>query len=454
MSVLKIGIPVVLQSLISIGVNMTDTMMVGALGEVPLSGASLANDYTSLFMILCFGVGGGASVLTAQYWGARDIPALKKVVNIMLWIILSISLVFLLVTAIAPGWIMSIYTPDQEIIASGTDYLHILAATFPMMGIVLTLTSVLRSVRQVRVPLIATIIAFIANIFGDWVFIFGKFGLPAMGIRGAALSTLIVRVFEVCVVGGYFFFIDKNIGYRIKDFFSKVSRSQFALYIKYSVPVIVSDTFMAFGNTAISMIMGRIGGSFVAANAIISNVVRLATIFNNGVSNASGIITGNTLGTGDREKAYQQGKTFLALAVIIGVFAALVILIASPIMVSFFDLQEETVAIANQLTLAVAVMVIFQTMESVLTKGVLRGGGDTRFLMVADVLFLWLASIPLGVLTGLVLHLPAFWIYASLRVDAVIKAIWCIFRLRSRKWMRVVSVQKAEEDSPQAAVES
>lgn len=439
-SVLRIGVPVVLQSLVSIGVNMTDTLMLGVYGEIQLSASSLANEFVNIFMILCFGIGGGAGVLTAQYWGARDIPSLKKVVSIMLWIMLSIAALFTVLAALIPGAIMGIYSPEAELVKKGVLYLQMSAASFPLMGLSLTLTIVLRSVRQVKVPLIATITIFFANVFGNWVFIYGNLGMPELQIQGAALSTLICRVIEAAIIAGYFFAVDKKIGYRIRDFFSKVSRSQVATYMRYSVPVIVSDFFMAFGNSAVSIVMGHIGSSFVAANSIIMQVVRFSTVFNQGVSNASGIITGNTLGEGEKEKAYRQGWTFLSLSVILGIVAAVLILLICPLVIGLYDFAEETVAIAYQLMFAVALIAVFQTTEGVMTKGVLRGGGDTRFLMVADVLFLWVASVPLGYLVGLVLHAPAFWIYIALKIDIVIKAVWCIFRLKSRKWMRVVSV--------------
>ena len=243
---------------------------------------------------------------------------------------------------------------------------------------------------------------------------------------------------EMGIIGGFFFFRDKNIGYRLKDLFMKCG-DHLKLYVQYCIPVLVSDSLLALGNSAVSIIMGHIGASFVAANAIVSQVVRMSTVFTQGVSNASSVITGNTLGEGETDKAYRQGITFLSLSVIIGICAGGIILALCPVIVNGFNITDETKAIADQLMLAVAFMVIFQSTQSVLTKGVLRGGGDTKFLMVADILFLWLVSIPLGYVTGLVLHLPAFWIYVSLKADWIIKSIWCSFRLVKGKWIRQVA---------------
>ena len=209
-------------------------------------------------------------------------------------------------------------------------------------------------------------------------------------------------------------------------------------YLRISIPVLVSDGLLAFGNSAVAMVMGRIGKEFVSANAITMVVQQLSTVFIQGISNASSIITGHTLGAGDTERAQRQGVTFLGLGTVIGVLAGGLIMILSWPVINCYNVTGETKAIAEQLMLAVGVIVIFQSMNSILTKGVLRGGGDTKFLMLADILFLWIASIPLGYLAGLVWHLPAFWIYTFLKIDQFIKAVWCVLRLGSKKWIKKI----------------
>ncbi len=435
-NVVALAVPVVLQNLITIGVNMMDTVMLGSFGELQLSGSSLANEFINIFQFMCMGMGYGAAVLTAQYWGAQNLTAFKKVVTLMLRLCLVIGLIFSIVTFAIPEILMTIYTKDPGIIEMGARYFRVSALTFIPTGLSLTLTAVMRSVRQVQLPLITSIVAFFVNIFFNWVFIFGNLGAPRMEIAGAALGTLIARLIEMGINAGYFLFVDKKVGYRLKDLGMKC-RDHLKLYIRYCIPVLISDTLLSLGNNAVSVIMGHIGASFVSANAIVAQVVRMSTVFNQGLSNASSVLTGNTLGEGKKEKAYRQGITFLALSVIIGVVAAGIILAICPIVVGGFNINAETTAIADELMIAVAVMVIFQTTQSVLTKGVLRGGGDTRFLMVADILFLWLVSVPLGYLCALVWHLPAFWIYVSLKIDWIIKSIWCAFRLIRGKWVRI-----------------
>ena len=437
----KIAVPVSLQSLITVGINLMDTIMLSEMGDAQLSASSLATQFINLFMICCMGIGMGASVLTSRYWGMKEIHSLKKAVTIMLRFVFIFSGVFTLATILAPAWIMKIYTPDTEIITHGITYLRWMIPTYICMGMTTTCTIVLRTVGQVRIPLACSICAFFVNVFSNWVFIFGHLGAPRMEIAGAALGTLIARIFELCFICGYFFFVDRRITYRLRDLTMKV-RDLLSEYIRISIPVLISDALLALGNNAVAMIMGRIGSAFVAANSVTMVVQQLSSVLTTGISNASGIITGHTMGEGDYEKAQRQGYTFLIMGGIIGVFAALVILVLRGPIIGYYNVSPEAKEIAWELMNAILFIVIFQSMNSILTKGVLRAGGDTKFLMAGDILFLWVASVPLGALAGLVLDLPAFWVYTFLKIDQIIKCVWCYFRLKSGKWLKKIKPAK------------
>lgn len=433
--VAAIALPISAQSLITIGVNMTDTVMLGKLGETALSASALANQFISIFQICCMGIGMGASVLTSRFWGMQDKHSLRKAVTIMLRLCFVFGLAFTLATVITPDGLMRIYTNDPEIIQAGASYFRWSIPCYWLLGFSLTCTIVLRSVGQVKLPLICSICAFFINVFFNYVFIFGAFGAPRMEVAGAALGTVIARVFEFCFICGYFLFVDKRVGYRLKHLAMKC-RDLVGDYLSISIPVLVSDTLLGLGNSAVAMVMGRVGATFVAANSITTVTQQLSTVFIQGIGNASSIITGHTLGQGELDKAQRQGFTFLGLGFVVGLLGGLLIMIISGPVISFYDITAETKGIAEQLMIAVGFIVIFQSMNSILTKGVLRGGGDTKFLMVADILFLWVASVPLGALAGLVWHMPAFWIYTFLKIDQIIKAVWCVFRLSSKKWIK------------------
>lgn len=432
-----IAVPIALQGFITTGVNMMDTLMIGIVGETQLSAVSLANQFISIYQILCMGIGMGASVLVARYYGMRDRDSLKKTVAIMVRLCVGMAALFCLVTAFFPEWIMGIYTVEDAIISNGVRYLEYSVITYFLLGLSLTSTIVLRNVQKVKLPLYTSIGAFFINVGANYVFIFGKFGFPEMGVAGAAVGTLIARVFEFGMICGYLFLRDQEIGVRISDVFQKVG-NLWREYIRISIPVLLSDGILAIGNNSVAMVIGRLGESFVAANAVTAMTQQLSTTVIQGFSQAGAIVTGYTLGEGDKDKAREQGYAFLGIGILFGAIGAGIIMLIAEPMITAYNLSAQTQEIARELMRAISLIVLFQATNSIMTKGVLRGGGDTKILMVADNIFLWVVSIPLGILAGLVFHLPAFWIYFFLKVDQVLKAVWCVLRLRSGKWIKKI----------------
>ena len=445
--VFALALPIALQSLITIGVNMLDTIMVGSLGETALSATSLANSFISIYQIFCMGLGMGASVLVSRYWGMKKAAdgheeeagrALKQTVCLMLRLTVGLAALFALATLFIPSLIMKTYTSDEEIIRLGDIYFRWSVVTYFFLGTSLVSTIVLRSVGQVRLPLYVSIGAFFVNLGANYIFIFGKLGAPRMEVAGAALGTLIARLFEAGMILGYLFGVDKKIGFRLRDLFMKTG-SLIGEYIRISIPVLVSDAILAIGNNSVAMVIGHLGAAFVAANAITSVTQQLSTVVIQGVSQAGAIVTGQTLGLGDKKRTMQQGWLFLGLGFALGTISAIFIMAVSKPIISAYNVSAETVSIAGQLMAAISLVIIFRATNSIMTKGVLRGGGDTKMLMLTDNIFLWILAIPLGILAGFVFHWPAFWIYIALKSDDIVKTIWCVGRLRSEKWIKKIS---------------
>jgi putative MATE family efflux protein len=348
-------------------------------------------------------------------------------------------------TVFFPREIMMIFSEEEDIISEGIKYLEYSVVTYYLLGLSLTSTIVLRNVKQVKIPLYTSIGAFFINVGANYIFIFGKLGAPRMEVAGAALGTLIARIFEFCVICGYLLFKDEEIGFRIRHLFAPVG-ALWREYIRISIPVLISDGILALGNTSVAMVIGRLGKSFVAANSVTMTTQQLSSVVIQGCSQSGAIVTGYTLGEGDREKAQRQGYAFMGIGLLFGAISALIITIISGPMINAYELSEETGVLAKQLMLSISIIVVFQSTNSIMTKGVLRGGGDTKMLMFADNIFLWLTSLPLGLLAGFVWHLPAFWIYFFLKIDQVLKAFWCVIRLRSGKWIKKIKSGKELEE--------
>lgn len=432
-----LAVPIALQQFITVGVNMADNVMLGSLGEIKMSGVTLANNFINIFQCCCMGFGMGASVLTSRFWGMKSMESLKKSVVLMLRGVFLLSTIFALATFFMPSFIMSLFTKEEAVISAGMSYFLISIPSYYLSGFSLTTSLVLRSVGKANVPLFSSVGAFFINIFFNWVFIFGNLGAPRLEVSGAALGTLIARIFEFGFIMGYFFFREKNIQMHLKDLCMKC-KDLLGEYIRIALPVLISDSLLGIGNSAVAAVMGHIGATFVSANAITTITQQLSTVVIQGISQASCIMTGNTLGEGNAEKAQEQGITFAALGFIIGIVGcALILLMKNPV-IGLYNITDETRELAGELMDAVGLVVIFQSMNSILTKGLLRGGGDTRFLMIADILFLWCISIPLGALVGLIWHWSGFAIFICLKLDQFIKAFWCLGRLKSRKWIKKI----------------
>lgn len=436
LKVLTILIPVVLQAVINQGVNMMDTIMVGQLGDTAIAASSQANQFYSLFQILCMGISAAGLVLTAQYFGAGDLKTVRRVFDLLLQIVIVGGALFGVVTFLFPEQIMSIYVPGKtEVIRLGAQYLRVTALIFIPHGIALVMANVVRSVGNAKLGLYVAILSFAVNIGANYVFIFGKLGFPAMGVMGAAIGTLCARIVELIVCAVYLLKVEKVLKYRPTGLLKRPNPELFREFRRLGLPAIISDSLLGFAGTAISMIIGRMSEEVIGAWAIVMVVDRLCSVAIMGVSSASGVVIGQTVGEGEMERAQTEGWTFLLLSVVLGLLASGLVLLVGEASIGLYNVTQATHDTAVIMMEASAVVVFFQAIQSTLSKGVLRGGGDTKFLMVADVAFQWCASVPLGILAGLVWNLSPFWVLIALRIDFFIKSVWLIFRLKSGKWI-------------------
>lgn len=440
----KIILPVVLQAIINQGVNMMDTIMLGSLGEVAISGSSLANQFYTIYTFLCMGLSAAGLVLAAQYWGAGDKAAVRRVFDLLIQIITAASLVFAALSLAFPRQILAIYTADPAVIEAGAQYLRITAFVYLPHGISLVISNIMRSVGNARIGLYVSIASFCVNLGCNYVFIFGKLGFPAMGVAGAALGTLCARIVEFFTCALFVLKIDRSLCYRLGGLLQLPRGTMPHEFIRYGLPAIVSDTILAFAASAISIILGHMGRETVSAYSIVMVVDRMCTITTSGVGSAAGVMVGQSVGAGRRAEAKKRGFSFLLLTVAIGIIGAVLVLLVGDWSIGLYDISAKTIAITRTMMLASALVLPFQNVASTLGKGVLRGGGDTKFLMVADVIFQWVASIPLGYLTGIVLHTSPFVVLLAVHIDNVIKGIWFTVRLAGDKWIHQVKQQTVD----------
>jgi len=435
---LMISVPIALQNLISQGVQMMDTFMLGKLGDEQISGVSTANQIYFIFSLFLFGITAGASVLCAQYWGKNDAKSVRKVMAIALRLSMMMGLIFFALVLVIPRQLLSIYTDDPDVIENGLHYLKWVAPIYLTTSFSSSYLMLLRAAKNVKISLRCNIMTFFLNVFFNWVFIFGNFGAPRMEVEGAAIGTLIARFGEFALVLIYMSFAEKNIGFRLPHIFRF---DQFLIkdFFNYSLPVVANECLWGIGSSMSIALLGRLGKEVIAANAIASNISQLLTVFLFGLANAALVIVGNEIGAGHLKYAKICSRTFEVISFGIGVaLCGLVLLVRDPAL-SLFDVADKSREYARSFLLVMALITPPTSYNCTAIVGLFRGGGDTRFGFWADISGLWFFALPVGALLIFVFKLPAVPVFAVMRMEEVFKALVAFIRLRRGGWIRQVT---------------
>lgn len=434
---LVLMLPVILQQLITIGINFLDNLMIGSFGEIPIAAAAFGNQAYAFFQFICMGLGSGAVVMSSQFWGRGDLNSTRTTAAMSLRVTAVICALFTIFSVLRPGLVLRIFTNDAAVLAAGEAYMRLIGTTFLFAGLSSTATYLMRSVGKVSVPLIGSAIAFFLNLFFNWVFIFGKLGAPRLELVGAAVGTVIARAFEFLFVFGYFILREKNISFRPVHLTLSGRRLR-GEYVKYSLPVLFSDTLLGLSLALTSVIYGHMSAEMSAAVSIANSIIQLVTVVNVGMAGASAVVVGNTIGGGDLIRAKRESNTYILLSFLFGMLIILPLALLEGPYTGLYNIGPETGKIVHGIMLCNYFMLPLQTVAYVISKGILRGGGDTRFLLLADSSCVWFISLPLGALGAFVWGLPAFWVYFLLRLEFPLKGIVCFIRYCTGRWIREI----------------
>ncbi len=434
-SLLGIALPVALQNLITYMTNMMDTVMLGQLGEVQLSAAAMSNQFSTIFMVLTFGIASGTNILLSQYWGKGDTKSMRSILAIMYRVTVVLSLIFFLAARFFPEFILGIFTPDAEVIAEGARYMRIACYATAFNGITNVILMTLRSVGTVRPSIAIYTVSLFTNTLFNYMLIFGNLGAPRLEMRGAAIATVLARGLELGFAMYYLLKIESKIKVTPKAILH-YDRTFLRDYSGTVAPVMLNELLWSLGNSMLMVVMGQMSRSFVSANSITNVTMQFVQIFIIGVSNATAVIIGNTIGAEEYQKAKDIAKGMIMLSMILGVLAGGILWLVRPVVVSFYNIPPESKALAMEIMSVAALIVMFQALTFTGLMGILRGGGDARFVLFCDVAFLWLFSIPVGFLAGLQWGFPPAAIYLILKGDEVLKLLFGLPRIWSGKWVR------------------
>lgn len=436
--VLVLVLPMAMQNLINVGVTAADVVMLGRVGENVLSGSSVAGQVQWIMNLVFFGLASGASVLIAQYWGKKEIETIEKIVGITIRCSLITGVLFTAAAWIFPIPIISLFTDEAEVIAEAAKYLRIVSCSYIMISFTMMYLNVIKSVEKVVVSTVVYSISLVCNIILNYILIFGKCGLPALGIKGAAIATLLSRLLELVIVLFYAWKVNKTVRFRIGTLFVR-DRLLWQDFVHYAAPVILNELLWGAGYSANTAIMGHLGSSAVAANSVAHTIRQLSMVVSFGVGNAAAIMMGKAIGEGREDVAQDYAKRFTRLSLFTGLAGMALVLLIRPLVVRFMGFGDETSELMMFFLLIMAFYVIGQSLNSTWIVGIFRSGGDTRFGLFIDIGCLWCGSILLGALAAFVFKLPIRIVYLLIMCDEIIKIPLSFVRYRSRKWLNNVT---------------
>ena len=445
-AVVTLALPIALQNLLSTTASMVDTIMIGSQGELAVAAVGICSQITSLFFSCYFGFAGGALLFFSQYWGAQDLKGINKTFGISLMFMLIVSLLFGGVAVANPALLLRIYTDKENIIQMGIPYIRIVGFSYPITVLVLLLSFLLRSTERVKVPLFCSLIGLAVNFILNWLLIYGRFGLPQMGPAGAAVGTLcsgIVNFFLLL----YFVLRDQTVlKLRLKELFDW-GNGFFGSYLKKSFPIICNEFFYGIGQMLINIVIGRQSESAIAAMAAFRVLEGFVFAFFGGLADASAVVVGKEVGSGQHMMAYQYVKGFSILCPMITFAIVAICLALSGPLLGLFGLGAEAMMYGKYMLLIYLAAGTLRTCNYIMNC-CYRSAGEPLFGTVLEISGLFLVSVPATWIAGMVLHLPFLAVFAFLYTDEIIRFIFEIFYTRSCKWIKpVTDVGKASVEA-------
>jgi putative MATE family efflux protein len=433
-NIFRIGWPIAVQQLAFAALNMLGVVLVGQKGEASVAAVGLAGQLAFLLTLVHFGIISGAAMFTAQFWGRQDIPNLRRVLGLSLLIATSASLIFLFLSQFFPESILRIYTEDETVIALGKGYIRTFSWTFLFFAITFSFAMVMRSTGNVKVPTAVSVCALLISTFLSYSLIFGKFGLPELGIQGAAVAAVIARGLECFALLSIIYFTKSPVAGSLKELFdfdlTFVSR-----VIRPMLPVIVNELFWSLGMTTYNIIYGRMGTESIAAINIVSSIEQVAFTMFIAIANATSVHVGNRIGAGEEEEAYWYAGRSLGIGVVGGILTGLLLQLLKGPILSLYNVSPQVLQNVSHIITVAAFFIWVRVNNMVIVVGILRAGGDTKYSMFLDGFIIWIVGVPLAAIGAFVFHLPVHLVYLCAMSEEVTKWALGIRRWHSKKWI-------------------
>ncbi|GHV75940.1 MATE family efflux transporter [Spirochaetia bacterium] len=437
-SLFAIAVPIMLQNLVNSFVNMVDTVMIGRLGTVEIAAVGLGNQVFFFFNIILFGICSGGAIFTAQFWGKQDIQGIRKNTGLCLILNTTVALIFTVLILTMPEKIIGLYSRDPAVIEAGTGYLRTLAPSFIPFGISFVFVITLRSVEKVRLAMVTTVIALSINVTLNYFFIFGIGPFPALGVRGAALATVIARFTEMIIL----LTVSYTKGYAPAGKFRELmnlSGSFTALFFRITAPVIINETLWSLGITLQNVIFARTNTDAIAAFNITTTFSQLTWVVFMGLGNGVAVLIGKKIGEGEEKTARDYADRITVFSTLVGAGVAVILLLLSRLMPLIFNVNPQVLSFTASMFIILCCTYPFKAFNMSMVVGICRAGGDTIFCAVFDLVFMWLFTLPAAAIASFIFHAPVWLLYLCLCSEEMLKAIPGLWRLKSGRWLNNVT---------------
>ena len=432
-SVCALAIPVALQSMLQASFSIVDQIMIGQLGSVSVAGVGLAGKFASIYSVIVSAVGVVAGIMISQYLGQKNSREVRRSFFVNLLICLGLAGIFTLLCGGFPSQIMGLYTTDAPMGQAAASYLLIITATFlPIAGATL-LSTLLRCMEKAQLPLYASIASAILNTGLNYVLIFGKLGLPAMGASGAAIATVISTWVNFLLMLAM---LGRNGAVLKKGSGAVIGKFNLRQYLGMLLPILVCEFLWSLGENIYAAIYGHMGTEASAAMTLINPIQSLVIGALCGLSQAASVIIGKKLGSKEYEEAYRDAWRLIRYGFFGAVILSVLVVIASPLYVEIYQVDAAVKLLTRQILVAYALVAPFKVLNMIAGGGIIRSGGKTNYVMVIDMIGTWVFGVPLGMLSAFVWKLSIPYVYFILSLEECVRFSITVFILRGRRWMR------------------
>ncbi len=423
----------VLQQVITLSVNLADNLMLGAYSESALSGAAAVNQIQFVYQQLLLAFGDGIVVLGTQYFGKGKTDPIKRVSSIAMRFGLCLAVVLFILVSLFPAQAISIFTTDASIIAAGSEYLRLIRFTYLFFAVTQILLATLRSVGIVDIALGLSVLSLVVNCCINYTLIYGHFGAPELGITGAAVGTLTARILEVLVLILFICFKEKKLHLSLRDYFT-FDRTLLKDYVRLMAPLLFVNSMWGFNNALQNAILGHMTARAIAANSVASTLFLMVKSGAQGAAGTASFVVGKTIGEGNMEKLKSYAKTMQILFVIIGICAGIILFLIRIPILSLYNLEPETKALANQFLIILSVIVVTMSYQMPTNSGIIKAGGATKYCMALDLISIWCITLPLSFILAFVLHASPVLVVCMLNFDQVFKGIPAFIKCNYGTW--------------------